>query len=429
MREDFLTRVFILFSTFVLLFFFSGVSGDYELELVVSGLDSPVVFVAAPDGSGDFYVVEQAGMIKKISDGEVFDFLDIRDRIVSDFSNTNFGEFDERGLLGLAFHPDYLENGLFYVYFSADSEDDRFDHKNVVYEMSSFDAGYEKLILENLHPQFNHNAGQLAFGEDGYLYIGIGDGGGANDNYEGHSGGEGTWGTGGSVVGNLGNAQDLGSLNGKILRIDVDNLAGNKRVGNYSIPTDNPFFGREEYREEIFVYGVRNPWKFSFDNEGNLWVADVGQDNYEEVSVVSSELSGANLGWRKFEGSHVFDEEAELTEELPLIYPLIEYGHPGLEEEGILDVGISVVGGYVYDGSASSLRGKYVFGDWSSSFVMGDWSLMAVDLGGNVEVLDVASRGKFLSSFGKDNFGELYVVLTDSATPGVDNGYVYRIVE
>lgn len=189
----------------------------FELREVASGLTAPIKIVQDPMGSDKIYVLEQGGIIKTIDGNNIEEFLDISNKIVSTYKNTVFGEFDERGLLGLAFHPDYADNNKFYLYYSMDTEDSDYNHKNIVVELDSNNPNYEKIILQEEHPQFNHNAGELVFGPDGYLYIGIGDGGGANDNFAGHTGGEGDWeNSPGKESTNLGNAQDLTKVKGKI---------------------------------------------------------------------------------------------------------------------------------------------------------------------------------------------------------------------
>ena len=266
-----------------------------DVELVAEGLTAPGLLREAPDGSGRLFVVDQAGLIRVIdADGTLLPepFLDVRSRMVT----LNAG-FDERGLLGLDFHPDYATNGRFYVYYSAPlraGAPAAFNHTSHVSEFTVSsdpnvaDAGSEEVLLQVDQPQFNHNAGTVAFGPDGYLYISLGDGGGGDDTGVGHVAG--------------GNGQDIESnLLGSILRIDVD--GGDP----YAIPADNPFVG-EDGLDEIYAYGVRNPYRFSFDMGGSndLLVGDAGQELYEEVSLV--ELGG-NYGWNVKEGTHCFDPD------------------------------------------------------------------------------------------------------------------------
>jgi glucose/arabinose dehydrogenase len=258
------------------------VGGVVRLEQVAEGLTSPVTLVAPPDGSGRLFVVDQIGLVRVVSAaGELLaePFLDLRDRIV-----TLMPDFDERGLLGLAFHPDYAANGRLFVYYSAPLREGGpagWDHTSHVSEFrvsadpNRADPGSERVVLQIDEPQFNHNAGTVLFGPDGYLYISVGDGGGANDVDLGHT----------PVIGN---GQDLTNLLGKILRIDVDGAEP------YAIPDDNPFVGTIG-RDEIFAYGLRNPYRMSFDRGGDrdLLIADAGQNLWEEVNLGAS---GANYG-------------------------------------------------------------------------------------------------------------------------------------
>src|ERR671918_477011 len=274
---------------------------DVDLELIAGGLTSPVTLMEAPDGTGRLFVVDQAGLIRVITPSGVLlpePFLDVRDRMVALQAG-----FDERGLLGLAFHPDYASNGRFFVYYSAPLREGGpagFNHTSHISEFTvsgdpdRADPASEWILLQVDEPQFNHNAGALAFGPDGYLYISLGDGGGANDVGLGHV--EDWYADNGG-----GNGQDIEqNLLGNILRIDVD--GGDP----YGTPADNPFVGTAGL-DEIWAYGLRNPYRMSFDIEtGDLLVSDAGQGLWEEVSLVTS---GANLGWNVKEGTHCFDAE------------------------------------------------------------------------------------------------------------------------
>ncbi|HSJ54794.1 MAG TPA: PQQ-dependent sugar dehydrogenase, partial [Anaerolineae bacterium] len=356
--------------------------------------------------------------------------LDLSDRMVE----LNPG-YDERGLLGLAFHPDYANNGRFFVYYSAPLREGAPADWNHTSHVSEFavsqdnpdlaDADSERIVMQIDQPQGNHNGGQIAFGPDGYLYIPLGDGGSANDVAVGHTP-------------DLGNGQDTSNLLGSILRIDVD------EGDPYGIPADNPFDG-EQGLEEIFAYGFRNPYRISFDAGGDnqLYVGDAGQNQWEEVSVVTL---GGNYGWNIKEGTHCFDpdrpdaqvEECPDTGRLgePLIDPVIEYQNVNVEG----GLGLVVVGGNVYRGSAlPELEGRYIFGDWSSSWEAPEGSLMVVtpsETEGELwefEELSIASRengelGAYLLSFGQDADLELYVMTSGSAGPSGNDGQIYKIV-
>ncbi len=407
--------------------------GAVGLELVTEGLTSPVRLGDAGDGSGRLFVADQGGLVRIIaSDGslDAEPFLDLRDRMV-----TLSPSFDERGLLGLAFHPEYTDNGRFFVAYSAPLRPGGpagFNHTSHVSEFqvsetdpNQADPGSERIVLQVDQPQFNHNAGDLAFGPDGYLYIALGDGGGANDVGLGHTPG-------------LGNGQDATNLLGAILRIDVD--AGDP----YAIPADNPFIGTAG-RDEIFAYGFRNPWRFTFDPYGELGLlaADAGQDLWEEVSVVTR---GGNFGWNIKEGTHCFDPEAPATSpptcpdtgplfDDPLIDPVIEY--PNIRHPDVGGVGLTVIGGRIYRGDeVPQLHGRYVFADWSTSFNEPDGTLLVAkprtDRLWKLEELRVAGRpggrlGHYVLGFGHDPAGEVYVLTSDQNAPTGDTGRVYRL--
>jgi glucose/arabinose dehydrogenase len=417
------------------------------IDLVAEGLTSPVALVPVPDGGGRLFIVDQVGLIRILmSDGTLLTdpFLDVRDRMVS---LQTF--FDERGLLGLAFHPDYATNGRFFVYYSAPLRDGGPSGYNHTSHISEFmvsagdpnvaDPASEQILLQVDEPQLNHNAGGLAFGPtDGYLYISLGDGGGANDNQLGHV--EDWYEANGG-----GNGQDItDNLLGSILRIDVD-------TGDpYGIPADNPFtgvLGCADGCDEIFAYGLRNPYRFSFDMGGshNLFVGDAGQALWEEVSLVEK---GGNYGWNVKEGTHCFDAEnntqspAECPDTVgaghpragdPLIDPVIEYANQ--QQPGGL--GTVVVGGYVYRGDGlRQLRGRYIFGDWSRSFSQPDGSLFAAKARKNglwqIQELLIQGHpdgrlGHFVLGFGQDLQGEVYVLTTDMIGPSGSTGMVFKL--
>ena len=323
-----------------------------------------------PDDASDLmFVTEQRGVIYSFSanNSQQADvFLDITDRV-------NRGG-NEEGLLGLVFGSDYQENGYFYVYYSAADPS-----RSVVSRFSLdeedtdvADPESEVIIMEVAQPFSNHNAGQLAFGPDGYLYIGLGDGGSAGDP--------------------LGNGQNLVTLLGSILRIDVSGLSA---PGDYEIPADNPFVGTTGAREEIWAFGLRNPWRFSFDAEtGLLWAGDVGQSSWEEIDIIAK---GANYGWNIMEGSHCYSP-ATGCDQSGLTLPIVEYDH---------SQGCSVTGGYVYRGDQTpSLQGYYIYGDYCSGNI---WAL-AYD--GNVVTDNIllVDSGLSITSFGEDLAGNLYIL-------------------
>src|SRR5918995_2974770 len=293
----------------------------------VGSFASPVYVTAPPGDRSRVMVVEQEGRIRVIRDGKVLDapFLDIRGLV------TGGGE---QGLLSLAFAPDYAESGRFYVYYTDRSEDQRV----VEYRATSpdrADAGSARLLLRMADDEVNHNGGQLAFGPDGLLYVGTGDGGGGGDRH-----------------GRRGNAQDLGSLLGKILRIDPRPAGGRP----YRVPADNPFTGRRGARGEIYAYGLRNPWRFSFDRRtGDLTIGDVGQNAWEEIDFVRRGRGrGANFGWRPFEGRARFTPGERARGH---VSPVIVRSHSAGN--------CSITGGVVVrDPALGGLRGRYVFGDF-----------------------------------------------------------------
>ncbi len=306
---------------------------SFRLEPVAENVTAPVAFAHANDGSDRLFIVEQPGRILIVKNGRLQNdpFLDISSQLVP-----LDGGYSEMGLLGLAFHPDYKNNGRFFVYYSAPLKKQGVNHQAILAEYRVSDnnpdkaAMQENVILSVDQPESNHNGGQLAFDKEGLLYLGLGDGGGADDRH-----------------GETGNGQNNENLLGTIIRIDID------KSKPYTIPADNPFVGVNG-RDEIYAYGLRNPWRFSFDREtGRLFCADVGQNKYEEVNIIEK---GRNYGWRAMEGFHVFDED--LKEKIGnTALPIAEYEHAE---------GNSITGGYVYRGKQfPAMAGKYFFGDWS----------------------------------------------------------------
>ena len=415
-----------------------------KLEPVSLGeIVSPVVIDNAGDGSDRLFVADQRGTIHIINNGALLPtpFLDIESMLVDERPG-----FDERGLLGLAFHPNFGQTAApgadkFYVYYSAPSSDpgtaeNPIDHRSVVAEFSVSagdpnvaDPASQRTLLTFDQPQFNHNAGFLDFGPDGMLYIGTGDGGGGGDNEPGHTGGG-----PGDPSGGLGNSQDRSNLLGNILRIDVSGNDG--PGGEYGIPADNPFVGEAGVREEIFAYGLRNPFRGIFDGD-RLIVADVGQRDFEEINLIES---GGNYGWRIKEGTFDFDNTVSPDPDVPLIEPIAQYTHPG-RDNGLPEFGISVTGGVVYRGNDfPDLVGKYLFGDFSTQFAPADGMLLGMEETSpgvfELAALNVVGGnpiGEYILAFGLDENGEAYVA-AKTALPasgrsdtGQPTGNIYRL--
>lgn len=407
------------------------------LETVASGLTSPVLLVSDANDPNRHYVVDQTGQISVIDSNGLAEepFLDVSGLLVSLSAN-----YDERGLLGLAFHPGYADAsspgyGLLYTYTSEPVDGpadftvempagEEMNHQSVIREWIWADANLpvdpnaSREVLRIDQPQSNHNAGQMIFGPDDYLYIALGDGGGANDTGPGH--------------GTQGNGQNTNTIHGNIIRIDPiapdltpDSNDGPSGNGAYRVPANNPFVGVEGL-DEIYAYGFRNPYRFSFDRQsGALIVADVGQHRIEEVDIVDR---GGNYGWNIKEGSFLFDpntgEIGPALDEPNLIDPVVEYDH---------DEGIAVVGGYVYYGTEiPELWGRYVFGDFSRSSDSSDGRLFAADLfTGEIQELLVGSLGdplgRSIKGFGQGTDGEIYVLASDEHGPSGDSGVVLKL--
>ncbi len=332
---------------------------------------SPVFLTHSNDGSNRIFVVEQPGVIRVFDNDSTANstsiFLDIRSR-VDDSGN-------EMGLLGLAFHPDFASNGFLFVNYTTSSDGPR---RSVISRFSSdgnqADANSELVLIEVNQPFTNHNGGMLAFGTDGHLYISLGDGGSGGDPQN--------------------NAQNLSTLLGKILRIDIDNTDPGL---NYAIPPDNPFANaNDDTRKEIFAYGLRNPWRFSIDAQtSQVWCGDVGQRDWEEIDLIEN---GGNYGWRIMEGTHCFNPPSN-CDMTGLILPVKEYGHTNGR--------CSVTGGYVYRGDRRpELRGAYIYGDFCS----GDIWMLRYDNGAVTADSLLLRADASIASFGIDEQNELYLV-------------------
>jgi glucose/arabinose dehydrogenase len=402
------------------------------LQLVADGLVNPVLLVSSGDGTARRFIVDRIGLVRiATSRDEVLDepFLDLRDAIVR-----LEDDYDERGLLGLAFHPAYETNGKLYIYYSAPLRRDApegYDHTARLSELTVSDPAAnrvdptsERILLEIDQPQANHNGGSVAFGPDGFLYLSLGDGGEANDVGLGHP--------------PLGNGQDARTLLGSILRIDVDH------GDPYAVPADNPYVGREG-ADEIFAHGFRNPYRMSFDLAGSreLFVSDAGQNRWEEIDLVTR---GGNYGWNVREGTHCFDRDDADQEPAscptvgwdgePLIDPIVEYQNANVEG----GLGVVVVGGYVYRGTAMpGLAGDYVFGDFSATFDAPQGRIFAASASDDddgtfvmreltVEGRDGEGLGAYLLGFGQDDLGDVYVLVSEEPGPTGRTGRVYRLV-
>jgi glucose/arabinose dehydrogenase len=355
-----------------------------SLQPVVGGLPKPIGISAAP-GDPRLFVIGQAGQIVVVGGGKITGtFLDISKRMSC---------CGERGLLGLAFHPQYATNGRFFVRYTDPAGDLRISEFRVSANPNKADPSSEKILLTIPHPSYaNHNGGRIEFGPDGYLYIGTGDGGSGGDPHN--------------------HGQSLDTLLGKLLRIDVDHAAAGKA---YGLPSDNPFVGQAGKLGEIYSYGLRNPYSFSFDRAtGDLWIGDVGQDRYEEIDRATSASgrgNGANFGWNVMEANHCYSPSSDCIRD-GLTLPLTEYAHGAGDS-----IGCAVIGGYVYRGTAHpDLTGRYFFGDECSGLV---WDVTAAAPASQTPQ-KLLSSGLNIDGWGQATDGELYVVAA--------NGVLYHLV-
>lgn len=357
----------------------AGEAPTLTLEPVVSGLDAPLDVAVRPADPEAMYVAEQAGRVRVVRDGVVAatPYLDIAGQVQAG---------GERGLLGIAFHPD-PEDGRLFVYYTALDGAQVLSSFGSTLDADAADPESETMILR-MEDQFgNHNGGALAFGSDGYLYIGTGDGGGAGDP--------------------LGSGRSLDTLLAKILRIDIDRTGPDGTA--YGIPPDNPYTDGRGARPEIWATGLRNPWRIRFDRgTDDLWIGDVGQGAREEIDVAPTGVSGLDFGWNAMEGSRCFEPAADCETE-GLTLPITEYGH---------DEGCSVTGGAVYRGDAQpALLGWYVFADFCS----GRFWVLDADAAGPRQATDALESGRSISAIAEDWAGELYA--TD-----LGSGHLLRIV-
>ena len=354
-----------------------SITGEIILEPVADGLALPVAITHAGDGSGRLFITLQAGEIVIYDGANVLatPFLDIKQKVSCCV---------ERGLPSVAFHPNYATNGYFYVSYTDNSGDTVISRYSVSANVNVADPMSDLVLLNLSQPFSNHNGGQLMFGPDGLLYAALGDGGSGGDPGD--------------------RAQDLDDLLGKLLRINVDGGPP------HAIPENNPFVGVDGARQEIWAYGLRNPWRFSFDRQtGDLWIADVGQDAREEINLEpASSPGGVNYGWRLMEGNLCFNPPSDCNDGT-LTLPVLEYAHTSGN--------CSVTGGFRYRGASAALFGTYFYADFCSGRVWGA-SPDGTGTWSNTEILDTSLS---ISSFGEDEAGELYL-----AHRHPDNGVIYR---
>lgn len=343
----------------------------------IGRFDSPI-HVASPPNDERLFIVEQAGKVKVFVDGKVLGqpFIDI----VADV-----GSGGERGLFSIAFAPDYKRSGLAYLSYTNTSGDSRVtEYKVDAADPNRLDPGSKREILAVGQPFANHNGGLIVFDRTGLLIVGLGDGGSGGDPDN--------------------RAQDLSTVLGKLLRIDPRTASQGKA---YSIPKDNPFLGRAGALPEILAYGLRNPWRFSFDADGNLFLADVGQNRFEEINFVrAADVAGANFGWRAYEGNERFENEN--IDESKLVRPILTYGLGGGT--------CAVTGGHVHTGQVDSLKGWYLWADHCK----GEIKAIRIAEGKMADQRDLGLKAERLSSFGQDSKGESYVASL--------SGAVYRII-
>ena len=357
--------------------------GTPALTPLSTSLSSPVYATSPPGDLARLFVVEQTGRIRILRHDTLLgtNFLDIHTKISSG---------GERGLLSVAFHPQYATNGRFYVYFTNPNGDIRIVRYNVSSDPNVADESSADTVIAVAHPSYsNHNGGQLQFGPDGKLYAGLGDGGSGGDPN--------------------GNGQNTHALLGKLLRLDVDGASG------YTIPSDNPFANGINGAPEVWAYGLRNPWRFSFDRQtGDLYIADVGQDAWEEVNIArgGSFSSGTNYGWNRLEGTHCYPAGTTCSA-AGTVVPLLEYGHT--------NSACSITGGYVYRGTrVQALAGQYLYADYCAGFVR-SFQFVGIDVTNRADWTMQLSPGGQISSFGEDAHGDVYVMTL--------SGGLYRIIE
>ncbi|TSJ39137.1 PQQ-dependent sugar dehydrogenase [Mucilaginibacter corticis] len=372
-------------------------------EKVTDGLQAPTALIFPENGKA--WVTEQTGKIRLLKNGKLTDVvvLDLKSKMIK----VNTG-YEERGLLNVVLHPKFSSNGKFYVFYSRPTttqnpaNNRKFDHTDVVAEYKMLpnsdqaDPNSERIILTQNKPDGNHNGSGIVFGADGYLYVTFGDGGGQHDQH-----------------GPIGNGQNMDTWLGKVLRINVN------VDSTYSVPKDNPFVGKAGYKPEIWAYGFRNPYRISIDKVSKkLFIGEVGQDTWEEVDILEK---GANYGWRLVEGNHCHNP-AQGCDFTGLTPPITEYNHRE---------GVSVIGGYVYNGQqVTSLKSKYIFGDWTGPI----WYLQKSGntwLRGKITIQNYPENAK-ITGWGEDQSGELYFLTNTDTGPGpvgATTGSIYKIIK
>jgi len=379
-----------IFYSWVFLFSFAIGQGLLSSQFIASGLDKPIYLTAPPGCVDTLYVVEQSGKIRIISNGVLLKkpFLDITDRV----HNPLFPG-DERGLLGMAFHPDFYDNGCFYLNYISKEQTTIVSRFSTQFNISLKKT--EEIVLTIEQPYSNHNGGQLEFGHDGFLYIGVGDGGSAGDPFN--------------------NGQNNNTLLGSILRIDVNSDFP------YGIPPSNPVYENIKKQNEVWLFGLRNPWRFSFDPKTNeLYIGDVGQNGWEEIHLIPYEKGGSNLGWNIMEGNHCYPDDMP-CDKTGLTLPIFEYPNDANYMKTLVGFvqtkpevqGCSVTGGYVYRGALiPHFQGHYIFADYCTgkfwSFVYENNKVTQFKKR-TTELREGTGKKQFyVSSFGKDGIGELY---------------------
>jgi glucose/arabinose dehydrogenase len=370
---------------------------NLNAQQVVADLQSPVDMAFI--GNGNILVAEQTGKLRLVKNGQLLAaaVLDLSSKLVKNMP------VDVRGLLGFALHPKFNSNHKIYVFYTAPATLDKTDHTNVIAEyilpadLSPIDANSGRVILTTDQPGQGDNGGCLSFGPDGYLYIAVGDGGGGGDKH-----------------GPVGNGQNLNTFLAKILRVDV-NTDATVNVP-YNIPKDNPFVGKADVRPEIWAYGLRNAWRFSFDKATKqIFTADVGEGLWEEIDIIEK---GGNYGWRMTEGNHCFNPKAD-CDFTGTIKPIAEYDHKS---------GISIIGGYVYNGKQlPAQKGKYFFADWTGPL----YYIQKTDkkwLRGKIMLKNYPENVKVVA-FGEDPAGELYVITNGGTLLADVKGAIYKVVK
>jgi glucose/arabinose dehydrogenase len=363
-------------------------------QQVVTDLQSPLD-MAFP-GNGDILIAEQTGKILLVKNGKLMSdpILDIQSKLVK----INMG-FDVRGILGFTIHPKFISNRKVYVFYCAPPTGLKSDHTDVVAEYTlspnstKVDPNSGRIIFTADEAQQGNNGGCVRFGPDGYLYVSMGDGGGGGDKH-----------------GPIGNGQNLNTLQGKILRINVNSDS------TYTVPKDNPFVDKANVRPEIWAYGLRNAWRFSFDKATKqLFTSDVGEGAWEEMDIIEK---GANYGWRITEGTHCFNPKLN-CDFTGITKPIAEYDHTN---------GVCVIGGYVYNGKQlPALKGKYFFADWTGPIYYIEKTTAAWQRG-KVTLQNYPANLK-ITSWGEDPSGEMYVITTPDTSPGNTKGTIYKIVK